>query len=110
MLFTTWGSTDLPLRGVTFATEGVEDFLEGGMKTNKQDFIGKMEGFAIQGVKGMFWYFSIPASYSGLTINLGAAKNHQQHVSVLRTDIRNEIQDGLHEDLIIITSILLTML
>ena len=53
MLFTTRGSTDLPLRGVSFATEGVENFLEGALKTDTQDFIGKMEGFAVQGVKGM---------------------------------------------------------
>jgi hypothetical protein len=53
MLFTTRGSTDLPLRGVTYATEGVDNFLEGAMKIDTQDFVGKMEGFAIQGVKGL---------------------------------------------------------
>jgi hypothetical protein len=52
MLFTTRGSTDLPLHGVAFATEGVDNFLEGAMKTDTQYFIGKMEGFAVQGVKG----------------------------------------------------------
>jgi flagellar hook protein FlgE len=76
MLFTTRGSTDLPIRGVAFATEGVEDFLEGAMKTDTQDFITKMEGFAVQGVKG-------------------AAKNHQQHAAALRADIRSKIQQGL---------------
>ena len=69
MLFTTRGSTDLPLRGVTFATDGVEDFLESALKTDSQDFIGKIEGFAVQGIKG-------------------AAKNHQQRASALRADIR----------------------
>jgi hypothetical protein len=44
---------DLPLHGIAFTTEGVEDFLEGAMKMDMQDFIGKMEGFAVQGVKGM---------------------------------------------------------
>lgn len=57
MLFLTRGSTDLPLRGVAFATKGVEDFLESALKTDEQDFIGKMEGFAIQGVKGSFFDF-----------------------------------------------------
>jgi hypothetical protein len=54
MLFTTRGSTDLPLRGVAYATEGVNNFLEGAMKIDTQDFVGKMEGFAVQGVKGLF--------------------------------------------------------
>ena len=53
MLFTTRGTTDLPLRGVAFATKGVENFLEHALKTDEQDFVGKMEGFAIQGVKGL---------------------------------------------------------
>jgi len=52
MLFATCGSTDLPMKGVTFATAGVENFLEAVMKTDPQDFLGKMEGFAVQGVKG----------------------------------------------------------
>jgi hypothetical protein len=52
MLFVTCGSTDLPMKGVTFATAGVENFLEAVMKTDPQDFLGKMEGFAVQGVKG----------------------------------------------------------
>ena len=52
MLFTTHGSTDLPMKGVTFATAGVKNFLEAVMKTDPQDFLGKIEGFAVQGVKG----------------------------------------------------------
>ena len=52
MLFATRGSTDLPMKGVTFATAGVENFLEAVIKTDPQDFLGKMEGFAVQGVKG----------------------------------------------------------
>lgn len=76
MLFATRGSTDLPMKGVTFATSGVEHFLEGVMKTAPQDFLRKMEGFAVQGIKG-------------------AAKNHQQRISVIRADIRNDINEGL---------------
>jgi hypothetical protein len=52
MLFAMRGSTNLPMKGVTFATAGVENFLEGVLKTDPQDFLGKMEGFTVQGVKG----------------------------------------------------------
>jgi len=97
MLFTTRGSTDLPLRGVAFATEGVEDFLESAMKTDTQDFIGKMEGFAVQGVKGLLRPTHPFRLYVVLNVDTGAAKNHQQRVSTLRADIRNEIQQGLRE-------------
>jgi hypothetical protein len=58
MLFTTRGTTDLPLTGVAFATEGVDNFLEGAMKTDTQHFLGKMEGFAVQGVQGQFVFHS----------------------------------------------------
>jgi hypothetical protein len=52
MLFATRGTTDLPMKGVAFSTAGVKHFLEGVMKIDPQDFLGKMEGFAVQGVKG----------------------------------------------------------
>jgi hypothetical protein len=52
MLFTTRGTTDMPMRGVSFTTSGVENFLEGVMKTDTQDFLGEMEGFAVQGIQG----------------------------------------------------------
>jgi hypothetical protein len=52
MLYTTHGSTDLPLRSITFATEGVQDFMQSVMGIDNQDLLGKMEGFAVQGVKG----------------------------------------------------------
>jgi hypothetical protein len=52
MLFTTRGTTDMPMRGISFTTSGVENFLEGVLKTDTQDFLGKMEGFAIQGIQG----------------------------------------------------------
>jgi hypothetical protein len=57
MLFTTRGTTDMPLAPVAFTTEGVDDFLEGALKTDTQDFLGKMEGFVIQGVRGMKFAF-----------------------------------------------------
>ena len=52
VLFVCRGSTDLPMRGVSFATEGVEHFLDNVLKVDNADFIGKMEGFAVQGLQG----------------------------------------------------------
>ena len=57
MLFTTHGTTDLPLTAVAFTTPGVDNFLEGALKTDPRDFLAKMEGFAVQGVRGMNFYF-----------------------------------------------------
>ncbi|KIJ59025.1 hypothetical protein HYDPIDRAFT_171016 [Hydnomerulius pinastri MD-312] len=51
VLYTTRGSTDIPLSGVTFATEGVQDFMGTVMGIDNQDMVNKMEGFAIQGIK-----------------------------------------------------------
>ncbi|KAG2114527.1 hypothetical protein DEU56DRAFT_748933 [Suillus clintonianus] len=76
ILYTTRGSTDLPLRGVAFATEGVDEFMSSVMNIDNQDLISKMEGFAVQGMKG-------------------AAKNHQKRCSDVRAAIRHEIQKGL---------------
>ncbi|KAG2108125.1 hypothetical protein BD769DRAFT_1675383 [Suillus cothurnatus] len=58
ILYTTCGSTDLPLRGIAFAMEGVDDFMESVMNVDNQEFVSKMEGFAFHGI-------------------CGAAKNHQ---------------------------------
>ncbi|KAF8228369.1 hypothetical protein L208DRAFT_1291848, partial [Tricholoma matsutake] len=52
MLFTMHSTTDMPMKGVAFATPGVKHFLDGVMKTDMQDFLGKMEGFAVQGIQG----------------------------------------------------------
>jgi len=46
ILFVCHGTTDLPLRGVSYATEGVDSVL----KIDNADFISKMESFAIQGI------------------------------------------------------------
>ncbi|KAG6875862.1 hypothetical protein C0992_001988 [Termitomyces sp. T32_za158] len=78
MLFSTRGTTDLSMKGISFATSGVENFLEGTMKTDTQDFLGKMEGFAVAGVRG-------------------AAQNHKQRISQIRGDIRNLINVKLRE-------------
>jgi hypothetical protein len=54
IFYATRGTTDLPLRGVIFATEGVQDFMGSAMSIDNQDLVGKMEGFAIQGMKGIY--------------------------------------------------------
>ncbi|KAG2136554.1 uncharacterized protein EDB93DRAFT_1253850 [Suillus bovinus] len=51
ILYTTHGSTDLPLHGITFATEGVHEFMGSVMNIDDQDLVSKMEGFAVQGMK-----------------------------------------------------------
>ncbi|KAG1894163.1 uncharacterized protein F5891DRAFT_961964 [Suillus fuscotomentosus] len=53
ILYTTRGSTDLLLRGVTFATKGVQHFMSSVMGIDNQDLVSKMEGFAVQGMKGL---------------------------------------------------------
>ncbi|KAG1800238.1 uncharacterized protein HD556DRAFT_1305027 [Suillus plorans] len=45
------GSTDLPLRGIAFATKGIKNFMGTIMEVDNQDLVSKMEGFAVQGMK-----------------------------------------------------------
>jgi hypothetical protein len=52
LLFVTRGTTDSSLRPISFATEGTEGFLGQVYKADTQDFVGKLEGYAIQGLKG----------------------------------------------------------
>jgi hypothetical protein len=52
MFYATHGSTDLPLCGVIFTTDSVEEFMPSMMNIDNQDLISKMEGFAVQGMKG----------------------------------------------------------
>ncbi|KAF8130812.1 hypothetical protein EV363DRAFT_1138899, partial [Boletus edulis] len=78
ILYASRGTTDLPLRGLAFATGGVKDFMASVMGVDKIDLVSKMEGFAIQGMRG-------------------AAKNHQERVSHLRGQIREIITRKLHE-------------
>ncbi|KAI6113578.1 hypothetical protein EDD16DRAFT_1521187 [Pisolithus croceorrhizus] len=58
--------------------EGVADFLGSVMGIDTQDLISKMEGFAIQGIKG-------------------AAENHQQHILNVHAALCNIINCQLHE-------------
>jgi len=52
LLFITRGTTDTALRGISFAMEGVEGFLAQIYKIDVQDFTGKLEGYAVQGLRG----------------------------------------------------------
>ncbi|KAG2121293.1 hypothetical protein DEU56DRAFT_918222 [Suillus clintonianus] len=75
IIYVTHGSTDLPLCGVAFATEGVDEFMGSMMNINNQDLMSKMEGFAIQ----------------------GAARNHKKLTSDVRSAIHREINRTLCE-------------
>ncbi|KAG1832776.1 hypothetical protein EV424DRAFT_1533462 [Suillus variegatus] len=52
MLYMTHGSTDLPLRGIIFTTDGVQNFMGFVMGIDNQDLVSKMKGFSVQGVQG----------------------------------------------------------
>ncbi|KAG1804578.1 hypothetical protein EV424DRAFT_1544558 [Suillus variegatus] len=78
ILYTVAGSTDIPLRGIIFATEGVNNFMTSIMNIDDQDLVSKMEGFAIQGMRG-------------------AAHNYKDRCSAERTSIRREINCALQE-------------
>lgn len=52
LFYVTHGTTDLPLRGVTFTTKGVKDFMDTVIGVDTHDLVSKMEGFAVQGVWG----------------------------------------------------------
>lgn len=54
LLYATRGTTDIPLQGFAFATEGVQNFVASVMGFDDQDFVTKMEGFAVQGMKGSY--------------------------------------------------------
>jgi hypothetical protein len=51
-LFATRSSIDVPLKSITYATAGVENFMESTLKLDKMDVLGRMEGYALQGLKG----------------------------------------------------------
>jgi hypothetical protein len=84
------------MKGVSFATPSIGNFLKGVMKTDIQDFLGKMEGFAIQGIQGKpMIYIILVHHLSQLTYMTGAAKNHKQQISSMHTDIWSIINDNL---------------
>jgi len=53
-MYATRGTTDLPLQGIAFTTDGVKDFMGMVMGVDTNDFVSKMEGFAVQGIKGTY--------------------------------------------------------
>ena len=59
ILFVCRGTTDLPLCSVSYATKGVEHLIDSVLKINNADFISKMEGFAIQGIRSKFVVFCV---------------------------------------------------
>jgi hypothetical protein len=78
-------------------TDGVNNFLEGALRTDTQDFLGKMEGFTIQGVKGM----NVACKFIDiflLTFFIGSAKNHKQCVSAARANVHDLMGEGLIAD------------
>jgi DNA-binding phage protein len=73
--------------------EGVHNFLDIAMKTDSQDFIGKMEGFVVQGIKGMSNI--VRNSIYSFESSLEAAQNHQQCALAVQSEIQHEISEGL---------------
>lgn len=53
MVFVTRSTTNLPLQSRSYNTPGINGFMETTMKIDRTDFLGKMEGFSLQGLKGM---------------------------------------------------------
>ena len=43
----------MPLTGISFATPGIAEFLGTAFKLDKHEFLARMEGFVMQGLKGM---------------------------------------------------------
>jgi len=52
LVFVTRETTNLGLQGLSFATGGVERFLLDVMKVDTQDFMGCLEGYAVNGLQG----------------------------------------------------------
>lgn len=64
------------------------------MGIDNQDLVSKMEGFAVQGMKGLnVHYYFLPTDL----LHLGAATNHKQQVSEIRSKIRDIINTKLRQ-------------
>ncbi|KAG1871317.1 hypothetical protein DFJ58DRAFT_644462, partial [Suillus subalutaceus] len=90
IVYSTRGSTDLALRGITFNTEGVDNFMESTMNIDSQDLMSKMEGYAMQGNLDI----STSNTYD---LMAGAAKSHQDCCSKARGETRHIINQKLQE-------------
>lgn len=51
------GSTDLPLHGIAFAMQGIDNFMGPVMNLDNQDIVGKMEGFTMNGICSEFFCY-----------------------------------------------------
>ncbi|KAF8348045.1 hypothetical protein F5887DRAFT_837650, partial [Amanita rubescens] len=78
MVFVTHSTTNLPLQSRSYNTPGIGGFMEMTLKMDWTDFLGKMEGFSLQGLKG-------------------TTKNWQQRVSELRSQIRQVMNTKLKD-------------
>ncbi|KAG1839894.1 hypothetical protein DFJ58DRAFT_627185, partial [Suillus subalutaceus] len=96
IVYSTRGSTDLALRGITFNTEGVDNFMESMMNIDSQDLMSKMEGYAMQGMQGKFFGLDISTSNT-YDLMAGAAKSHQDCCSKARGETRHIINQKLQE-------------
>ena len=93
LLFTTQGTTNLSLNSIHFAMDGVDNFMDTVMGIDSQDFLLKMEGYAIQGIK--VCRFIVLVLAKSIISTLGSAKNHQQHVSQVHSAIHDIINKKL---------------
>ena len=92
ILYTTRGTTDIPLYGISFATQGVENFMGTVMNVENQDLISKMEGYAVQGVHGKRCRSHI---LTEMYLASGTASNYRQCVRHICSQIRSIITKGL---------------
>jgi len=69
------------LQGISFATEGVERFLLDVLKVDPQDFMGRLEGYAIQGLKGIVFV-------SICSIDQGEGITHRCRPQCQNSDLR----------------------
>lgn len=94
MFFITHGSTDTPVTSVSFATTGLDNFLKDALKLDDHELLARMEGFAIQGLKGTVLTFCTPV-YAVYRNYIGTAGNYKKMVSTCRAENRAEILNQL---------------
>ena len=97
MCFITRGSTAFSMEPIIFSTDRLNDFIEQVFHIDNQDFVTRVEGFAVQGLKGTL-IVHIQTYYirSNCAHNLGAGKSHTK-LTELRSAVRNVINQKLGE-------------
>ena len=53
-MFAARNSTDMPIKNVAFLTASIDGFMQNMMKLDYMEYLGKLEGYAIQGLKGTY--------------------------------------------------------